>query len=206
MNDPHLAELLSRKLDTSTDKQNVEEAISAQKKLLDTANANITRLNNQLDHLDYSSPIAERKANDLEKRVDNLYNEVGQHEQYLEDLYQRLFAINQDLLTKDSILNLLKQFDRLYAVMSQSDRQILIRTIIDEIQIYPEKQPDGRIIKSIKLSVPVVYEDGETPRIRLDKDTTVETVCLLSKLNAKQHIEVEIKTDELDLTSVEKKQ
>ena len=33
----------------------------------------------------------------------------------------------------------------------------------------------------------------------------VETVCLLSKLNAKQHIEVEIKTDELDLTAVESK-
>ena len=113
--------------------------------------------------------------------MDNLYTEVGQHEQYLEDLYQRLFAINQDLLTKDSILNLLKQFDRLYAVMSQSDRQILIRTIIDEIQIYPEKQPDGRIIKSIKLSVPVVYEDGETPRIHLDKDTTVESICCLSR-------------------------
>ena len=32
-----------------------------------------------------------------------------------------------------------------------------------------------------------------------------ETVCLLSKLNAKQHIEVEIKMDELDLTSVESK-
>lgn len=33
----------------------------------------------------------------------------------------------------------------------------------------------------------------------------VETVCLLSKLNAKQHIEVEIKMDELDLTSAESK-
>ena len=33
----------------------------------------------------------------------------------------------------------------------------------------------------------------------------IETVCLLSKLNAKQHIEVEIKMDELDLTSVESK-
>ena len=32
-----------------------------------------------------------------------------------------------------------------------------------------------------------------------------ETVCLLSKLNAKQHIEVEIKTDELDLTAAESK-
>ncbi|MFR6652477.1 MAG: hypothetical protein ACLUQG_01505, partial [Faecalibacterium prausnitzii] len=29
---------------------------------------------------------------------------------------------------------------------------------------------------------------------------SVETVCLLSKLNAKQHIEVDIHMDELDLT------
>lgn len=32
-----------------------------------------------------------------------------------------------------------------------------------------------------------------------------ETVCLLSKLNAKQHIEVEVKMDELDLTVAESK-
>lgn len=35
--------------------------------------------------------------------------------------------------------------------------------------------------------------------------THVETVCLLSKLNAKQHIEVDIHMDELDLTDAEKK-
>ena len=35
--------------------------------------------------------------------------------------------------------------------------------------------------------------------------THVETVCLLSKLNTKQHIEVEIKMDELDLTAAESK-
>ena len=33
----------------------------------------------------------------------------------------------------------------------------------------------------------------------------VETVCLLSKLNAKQHIEVNLEMDELDLTDAEKK-
>ena len=33
----------------------------------------------------------------------------------------------------------------------------------------------------------------------------VETVCLLSKLNTKQHIEVEIKMNELDLTAAESK-
>ncbi len=35
--------------------------------------------------------------------------------------------------------------------------------------------------------------------------TQVETVCLLSKLNVDHHIEVEIKMDEMDLTSAEKK-
>ena len=33
----------------------------------------------------------------------------------------------------------------------------------------------------------------------------VESICLLSKLNAKQHIEVEVKMDELDLTAAESK-
>ena len=33
----------------------------------------------------------------------------------------------------------------------------------------------------------------------------VETVCLLSKLNVKQHIEVELIMDEMDLTAAEKK-
>ena len=37
------------------------------------------------------------------------------------------------------------------------------------------------------------------------KTANIETVCLLSKLNAKQHIEVEIKMDELDLTAAESK-
>ena len=33
----------------------------------------------------------------------------------------------------------------------------------------------------------------------------VETVCLLSKLQSKKHIEIEVKMDELDLTSAESK-
>lgn len=35
--------------------------------------------------------------------------------------------------------------------------------------------------------------------------THVETVCLLSKLQSKEHIEIEVKMDELDLTAAEKK-
>lgn len=37
------------------------------------------------------------------------------------------------------------------------------------------------------------------------RTTHVETVCLLSKLQSKEHIEIEVKMDELDLTSAESK-
>lgn len=47
--------------------------------------------------------------------------------------------------------------------------------------------------------------EGFTPVDMFPHTEHVETVCLLSKLNAKQHIEVDIHMDELDLTDAEKK-
>ena len=50
------------------------------------------------------------------------------------------------------------------------------------------------------------YEIKEcTPFDLFPRTVHVETVCLLSKLNTKQHIEVDIHMDELDLTDAEKK-
>ena len=47
--------------------------------------------------------------------------------------------------------------------------------------------------------------EGFTPVDMFPHTEHIETVCLLSKLNAKQHIEVDIHMDELDLTDAEKK-
>ena len=49
------------------------------------------------------------------------------------------------------------------------------------------------------------FGDRETQELCWDNESTVETVCLLSKLNVDNHIEVEIKMDELDLTAAESK-
>ena len=168
-------------MDCSVDKQTVEDGINTHKQTIDKLNANIARLNDQLDHLDYSSPIAERKAADMEARLDKLYTEVSQYEQRLEELYQRLFALNKNLLTKDKIMQVLKVFTTLYDVLSPIDKQTLIRTLIAEIEIYPEKQPNGRIIKRVHLAVPVVYDNDDTIKISWDKNTTVESVVTMVK-------------------------
>ena len=54
--------------------------------------------------------------------------------------------------------------------------------------------------------VPANGRTKPQPRdINQSRSCHVETVCLLSKLNAKQHIEINLDMDELDLTSAEKK-
>lgn len=76
---------------------------------------------------------------------------------------------------------MLSHFSLFFDKMTPADKQVLLRSIVEEIQIFPEKQADGRIIKSIKLCVPVVYENETTPKISWDKLTPVESVVLLSR-------------------------
>ena len=49
------------------------------------------------------------------------------------------------------------------------------------------------------------HESSYTLDIKMKQSSHVETVVLLSKLNTKQHIEVELNLDELDLTAAESK-
>lgn len=181
ISDPHLADLLSNKLDNAVDKTEVEEAISSHKRAIENLNRSISRISTQLDHLDYGELGAERKADDLQNRLDNLYSEIAQHDKHLDELYARLDAINQDLLTRDAILQVLHQFGELYQVITPAERQALIRTLVEEITIFPEKQADGRIVKRIRLSIPIVYENDTEPRIGWDNGTTVESIVCMAR-------------------------
>ena len=42
-----------------------------------------------------------------------------------------------------------------------------MRDFIDEIELYPERQEDGRILKQLHLGFPVFYEGSEGDTIRL---------------------------------------
>lgn len=76
--------------------------------------------------------------------------------------------------------------------------------MIKEIEIYRNDESEYPL-KRIGLNFPVFKDGGEVTELLWDKGNTVETVCLLSKLNVKHHIEVEITMDELDLTAAESK-
>ena len=87
--------------------------------------------------------------------------------------------------------------------MDEAERRHLMESLIDEIQIYEERQPNGQWLKSIRFKLPIIDDDMS---LSLDNDSHIETVCLLSKLSeAKHHISVQVDMEELDVTAAESK-
>lgn len=67
-------------------------------------------------------------------------------------------------------------FEKLYAVMNEIERRQFMETLISEIQIYEDRQPNGQWLKSIKFRLPIIEEDMD---FCLEDDKHVETVVLM---------------------------
>ena len=94
-----------------------------------------------------------------------------------------------------------------------------MQAFIERIDIFPERREYGNWIRNIKFQFPVpIIRDGKKiariDGISLDKEqsgehavsleklSTLEKVCLLSKLHeAKHHVNVTVDMDEMDITS-----
>ena len=86
--------------------------------------------------------------------------------------------IEAEKLTGDNIYKVLIYFDQLYGKMNDREKRQLIEELISEIQIYPERQPNGQWLKSIKFRLPIIEEDMN---ISLDNEQQVETVARLER-------------------------
>ena len=81
-----------------------------------------------------------------------------------------------------------------------------MKAFIERIEMFPEKRKDGSWIKKIVFNFPVPVDGAEVKELPLETETTVETVCLLSKLHeAKHHVNVRLDMDEMDLTAAERR-
>ena len=69
-------------------------------------------------------------------------------------------------------------FDKLYSVMDDQEKRQLMESLLSEVQIYEERQPNGQWLKSIKFKLPIIAEDMS---LSLDDDAHMETVVLLSR-------------------------
>ncbi len=180
-NDKRLATLVAEKLDNALDEQETEKAIQNAEQEIKRCEMRLRRLSNEVDEIDPDAPSAERRIRDYNSRIDKLYQNIDEYEKALADFRTKLEAIQQNKLTAEKVYAILQNFGTLIDVITEEERQTLMRALIDEIQLFDDKQSDGRIIKSIKLSIPVVVDSGNPQTTGLDKYALDESVVTLIK-------------------------
>ena len=78
--------------------------------------------------------------------------------------------------------------------MDDQEKRQLMESLLSEVQIYEERQPNGQWLKSIKFKLPIIAEDMS---LSLDNDTHIETVYLLVLRNPVTHINIDVDEEEM---------
>lgn len=167
------------KINSKIDTAELEVELKGLKKSHRQANRAKAKLEQQMDSLDSIDSLFDRKYDDMQDRLDRLYEEIDSFEIEMEEVRTRIQNIKLDKLNADGIYNILKMFDQFYDKFTDFEKQEFIKSFIEKIEIYPEELEDGRILKNIKFRFPVFFNGSEVNEISWDKETTVETVVML---------------------------
>ena len=183
VNDPKFAEAIQAKIGTAVNTDDMEKERNALRAQLRQAVGTKTRLEQQMDALDVTDAHYSKKILDLQRRYDAQYDVIAEVETQIEDVETQIQSIRQEKISADNIYKLLLAFDELYRSATEMERKEFMRAFIEKIEIYPEKRKDSCWVKKIVFNFPVPVNGEDVIEYSLESLTTVETVCLLSKLH-----------------------
>ena len=202
---PKFSDEIQKKIGQSIDTQELETQLDELQKKLRQLNGAKNHLGEQIDHLNFDDPHYERKSQDLQDRQDRIYDEIASVEKSIEELQARILNIRRQRISRDNIYQYLVCFDQLYDKFTDAERKEFMKSFIKRVEIYPEQQRDGRILKRIDFRVPIFFNGQKVDMLDWDDQSTVETVVLLSKveINSKK-VRVEFSLEDMDMSGFQK--
>lgn len=173
VSNPRFAAMMQEKINMKVDTTAIEQEISNYEKQLRQAYSTKSKLIEEIDSLDPDDRHYSRRKSDLDDRLYGMYDKIEELESLLIAARAKKQAIEAEKLTGDNIYKVLIYFDQLYGKMNDREKRQLIEELISEIQIYPDRQPNGQWLKSIKFRLPIIEEDMN---ISLDNEQQVEQI------------------------------
>lgn len=157
-----------------------KEHTGLQEKLKQATGAK-NKLANQMDNLSVSDKHYDKKYEDMQLRLDKLYDEIEEIETAIDVVETRLYNIKQEKLSENNVYQFLLFFDKLYDRFTDLEKKTFMKSFLEAVNIYEEEQEDGRILKSLKFRFPIFLDGQEMYELDWDNENIVETVCLLSR-------------------------
>ena len=196
VSNPKFAAMMQEKISMKVDTSAIEQEIAAHEKQLRQSYSVKARLMEEIDSLDPDDSTTSNAKQTLMTGSTRcmIKSKIRKISSLLPEL--RKWQIEAEKLTGDNIYKVLIYFDKLYSAMDDQEKRQLMESLLSEVQIYEERQPNGQWLKSIKFKLPIIAEDMS---LSLDNDAHIETVVLLSRETNPLTVEVrmEVETGEV---------
>ena len=134
-----------------------------------------------MDNLSVSDEYYDKKYEDIQVRLDKLYDEIEEIETFIEAVETRLYNIKQEKISGDNVYQFLLFFDNLYDKFTDTEKKIFMKSFLEEGNIYEAEQEDGRILRSLKFRFPIFFNEQELYELDWDNESTVESVLLMRR-------------------------
>jgi len=134
-----------------------------------------------MDNLSVSDEYYDKKYEDIQVRLDKLYDEIEEIETFIEAVETRLYNIKQEKISGDNVYQFLLFFDNLYDRFTDMEKKIFMKSFLEEGNIYEAEQEDGRILRSLKFRFPIFFNEQELYELDWDNESTVESVLLMRR-------------------------
>lgn len=134
-----------------------------------------------MDNLSVSDEYYDKKYEDVQVRLDKLYDEIEEIETFIEAVETRLYNIKQEKISGDNVYQFLLFFDNLYDKFTDMEKKIFMKSFLEEGNIYEAEQEDGRILRSLKFRFPIFFNEQELYELDWDNESTVESVLLMRR-------------------------
>ena len=180
---PKFEQEIRKQIGSSIDTSELEREYDGLKDRLSQTTGAKNRLADQMDHLSVSDKNYDKKYNDMQERLDKLYDEITDIENAMEEVETRLYNIRQDKISEDNVYQFLLFFDKLYDKFTDLEKKTFLKSFLSDVFIYEEEQKDGRILKGLRFKFPIYMNGRNVLGVDCDNESTDETVCLLFKLH-----------------------
>lgn len=181
VNNPKFEEQIRKKIGESIDIQEMDKEYENMKEQRKQFVGAKNKLAQQMDHLSVSDRHYDKKYQDMQERMDALYDEIDMIEESMNELEQRILNITQQKVSADKVYQFLLLFDKLYTRFTDVEKKQFLKSFIKEVQIYEKEQEDGRFLRSIKFNFPVFLDEREIEELSWDNESIVESVVLITR-------------------------
>lgn len=179
---PRFSEAIKQKINSKVDTAELEKQLENLKKEHKQSEGAIKKLGQQLDKLDVFDPSYDRKYEDMQARLDGLYERIDSLEIEMAEVELRIQNVKQEKIKSENVYSILRTFDKLYDKLTDFEKKELMGSFLEKVEIYPQEQENGQILKSLKFRFPIYFNGSEAFGVSWDNETTVETVVLMSRV------------------------